>query len=160
MFLDATILHFWHDNWYLFVKQMSFVPFVSPNVRPLQTPTLRRDPTTGWKYNARRNNGRKSELKYCLNPTDSQSTSGARGSKTFWGKYMLLKYKNTNTRGSKTWGNTCDAHKGSHPLKKTSVLWKTFTNGGGSARFHTLIQKFKGSKWHILGQNRMLWCVW
>ena len=50
--------------------------------------------------------------------------------------------------------------KGSHPLKKTTVLWKFFTKGGGSARFHTLIQKFKGSKWHILGQNRMLWCVW
>ena len=50
--------------------------------------------------------------------------------------------------------------KGSHLLKKTSVLWKFFTNGGGFARFHTLIQKFKGSKWHILGQNRMLWCVW
>ena len=53
------------------------------------------------------------------------------------------------------------AAKGSHPLKNNTVLWILFTNGGGgSARFHTLIQKFKGSKWHILGQNRMLWCVW
>ena len=25
--------------------------------------------------------------------------------------------------------------KGSHPLKKTSVLWKTFTNGGGVCSF-------------------------
>ena len=38
-----------------------------------------------------------------------------------------------------------DQAKGSHPLKNNTVLWILFTNGGGgSARFHTLIQKFKG----------------
>ena len=50
---------------------------------------------------------------------------------------------------------------GKPSFKKNVFLWKFFTNGGGgSVCFHTLIQKFKRSKWHILGQNRMLWCVW
>ena len=47
-------------------------------------------------------------------------------------------------------------YKGSQHLKKVEFYEKlSQTGGGGSVRFHTLIQKFRSSKWHVLGQNRM-----